>query len=216
MQITSKSLYHSNLVFLFKEEKFIPLDNAALTGFYRGQAAVGARFIDDVVAQTKILTLPALKIKIILERARLRIEDESQEEPQKSTLVKEAFKIFQQLFSQFPLTGFGFNFDIYYRFSEVIRINDLFGYFVGSKILEKNDLRDLGIQFTLEKEGGKKLEQYFIKITAPLEIVAHVNHHFSTPMLPTTSMGQNQDAALQKFFEENYNQTDEVVRNLNF
>lgn len=224
MLIAAKSLHHANFVIVFAENKFLTPDNTQLNSLYSGQSAAGARFIDDPIVQTKILTLPAVKIRIILERNRLRIEDESQKEPQDSQLIDEAVYIYQSLFSQFPLTGFGFNFDIYYRFNEMMRMKDLFTNFAEEKILEKNDLQDLGLQFTLDR-GSKKQIQYFIKIVSPLEIAVHVNHHFPAKELPflppeigksSEKFDKSKSFPLHQLFEKCYNETDEVIEKLKF
>jgi len=182
-------------------------DNTALMGVYQGDLAAGAQFVDDPVLKTKVLDLPRLKTQIAIDLNRLRVEDFSQTEPENSNLINTALHVHQQLFNQIPLAGLGFNFDIYYRSSEVIRLQDLFKKFVDAKALEKNDLRDVGIQFTLEKEGGKKRETYFFKIIAPLEIVLHINHHFSLKKLPEKD-------ELSAMFENCYKETDEVIKNL--
>lgn len=207
MDITSKSLHHANIVFVFEEKKFVLPDNTALMGVYQGDLAAGAQFVDDPVLKTKILDLPRLKTQIAIDLNRLRVEDFSQTEPENSNLINTALYVHQQLFNQIPLAGLGFNFDIYYRSSEVIRLEDLFKKLVDAKALEKKDLRDVGIQFTLEKEGGKKRETYFLKIIAPLEIVLHINHHFSLKKLPEKD-------ELTAIFENCYKETDEVIKNL--
>lgn len=205
MEIVSKSLHHSNIVFVFEQGKFLIPDNSVLGSLYQGEAAAGAHFIDDPILRTKVLDLPKLKLQIIVESNRLRIEDNSQEEPQSSSLIREALAVFQKLFFQMPPTGLGFNFDIYYQFRDVIRINDLFHQFADPKILEKADLRDLGIQFTLGKEGGKKQEQYFLKVTAPLELAVHANLYFPLKKLP-------EQTDLQKLFEKCYNEVDKTIQ----
>lgn len=216
MLITSKSPYHANIVFVFDEKKYLPPDFNLLLGLYQGDKAKGMKFIDNPSSQTKILILPALKIKVILERGRLRVEDDSEAEPHDSPLIVEASKIYQQLFARYPLSGYGFNFDIYYRYSDVIRIKDIFNSLVELKATASADLRDMGFQFTLEKAGGKRQEQYFVKIVSPLEIAAHVNFHYSTSELPPSPLGKGLEAGLQTLFEANYNGTDEVMGNLKF
>ncbi len=205
MLITSKSLHRANFVVAFEEGKFVAPDNPLLTALYQGQEAAGAHFIDDPVLRTKILDLPRLKIQVAVEPNRFLVEYTAGEEPRNSRLISEATRIYQQLFAQFPLTSFGFNFDFYYRFSDVIRLKDLLLNFSEPKILEKADLRDLGVQFTLEKEGGKKQETYFIKITAPLEVAVHLNTHFNQKKLPGPE-------DLQKIFEKCYNEIDETIQ----
>ncbi|MCX7778673.1 MAG: hypothetical protein N2259_00250 [Patescibacteria group bacterium] len=223
MTITSKSLYHTNIVFLFEEKSFTAPDNSTLAGLYYGEAAIGARFIDDPILQTKVLELPKMQLKVVVEPLRLIVEDLSQKEPQETSLISESLKIYQKLFAQTKLQGFGFNFDIYYRFNNVIPLKDLFLNFVDEKILARSDLRDFGTQFTLEKEGGRKKEQYFLKILAPLELTVHVNHHFPAQELPylPPAIGESPETKnivfpLQQLFEKCYNETDEVIQNLKF
>lgn len=208
MEITAKSIYHSNIVFVFEKNNFITPDNAAIISSFGGTAASGAHFADDVVLKTKILDLPQLKLQIIIEPSRLRIEDNSQLEPEESILIKEAISFYQKNFSQNKLAGFGFNFDIYYRTDKAIHINDLLLNFAKEEMLEKKELRDLGFQFTLEEDVGRKRAQYLIKVTAPLELAVHVNCHYSENKIPE----QNK---LQELFTDSYDKIDEIIRNLN-
>lgn len=208
MEITSKSLYYSNIVFVFKEGGVPSPDNAVINSLFDSKLTVGAHFIDDPVLQTRILDLPQIKLQVALSPNRLRIEDLSQEEPKESPLIGYALDAYRKLYVHPLLSGFGFNFDIYYRFSEVIRIQDMFSKIADNKILLENDLRDMGIQFTIDKKGVKQ-ETYFIKITAPLEIIVHVNHHFPAQDLPDKN-------SLQKLYERCYDETDEVIKNLSF
>ncbi len=209
MEPISRSLHRTNIVFVFEKNKFFLPDNSVFAGLFKGETASGARFLDDNILQTKILDLPRLQLQIVAESSRLRVEDFAGQKPEDSSLIEQALNIYQQNFAQFPLTGFGFNFDIYYRFSDFINIRHLFLEFVKPEILAETDLRDLGVQFTLERKGGKKQETYFLKITAPLELMAHVNHHFSQPKLPE----KNQ---LRELFEKCYNETGDVIKNLQF
>lgn len=213
MFIASKSLQHANMVFVFSTS--LRLDNSVLNSLYQNELSVGARFIDDPVLGTKVLELPRLKIQIIVEPQRLRIEDLSQEKPQATNLISHALNIYQQLFSRDQLSGYGFNFDIYYQFDDIIRLNDLLTNFVDAKILKKNNLLNFGVQFTLERKEDKKREQYFVKIITPLKIAVHANHHFPVvgSFLPASGIDQ---VGLQALFEKCYHETDEVVQSFKF
>ncbi|MCX6794415.1 MAG: hypothetical protein NTY31_00215 [Candidatus Falkowbacteria bacterium] len=134
MEITSKSLHHANIVFVFEENKFVMPDNSAILSLYKGQIAGGANFADDVTLRAKVLDLPRLKIQISVEPYRLRIDNNSQQELGGMMLVKEAIAVYRQLFPKTPLTGFGFNFDIYYQFKEVLMIKNFFARFVEPQI----------------------------------------------------------------------------------
>jgi len=224
MEITVKSIHHSNIVFVFNKEKFIMPENSEILNLYQGQAAAGAAFADDVVLKTKIFDLPRLKLQVSVEPFRLRLDDNSQLEPTETNLIYEAFLIYSKLFSKVPLVGFGFNFDLYYQFRDAILVKELFQQFAEPKILEKADLRHFGLQFTLEKEGGRRQETYFLKVTAPLEMAVHANFHFNTNKLPIFPpvIGQPDELTkdrlvpLQNLFETCYNEIDELIQNLRF
>lgn len=207
--ITSKSLHHSNVAFIFDPKSFYPPDNSEFGALYSGNPAQGARFIDDPVIHSKVLTLPAIRLKIIMEGPRFRVEDESQEEPEKSILIHEALAIYHKLFAKAPLTGFGFNFDIYFRFNNVIPARAIFEDFFGEEPLKKQDLRTLGIQFTLEKPKEKIFDAWFLKITAPLELAVHLNRHFDSALLPA-------EEKMKNLFEKCYSESEEFIKNLGY
>ncbi len=207
--ITSKSLHRSNVAFVLDQRGLLLPENENFIGLYSGELSRGSRFIDDPVFQMKILSVPALKMTFTLEGARFRVDEDSEGGIQNSQVIREGGKAFHKLFPGRSIDGFGFNFDIYYRFSEVIPLDYLFGVFVDGKILEKSALRNLGLQFNLEKDGGKRSETYFLKIASPLELIVHANIHFSaSKLLP--------EDRLQDIFEKSYNDIDEVIENLKF
>jgi hypothetical protein len=207
--ITSKSLFHTNFVAVFKEEGFAVPDNSQFNSLYQGKDAEGARFIDDPVARTKMLTLPAVNLRIILEGTRLRLEDESGNEPNKSRLAADAANVCNKLFPNRQVLGFGFNMDLYFRFNKVLEIKNYFDYFFKEEVLKKYDLRDFGFQFTLDRSSKEIVDIWFLKITSPLELAVHTNRHFNLVQLPDH---QN----LQKLLETCYNEADFVVESLKF
>lgn len=185
MKFNFKSLYQSNVVFVLNPNGFVMPDNALFTSLYEGATGgSGARFIDDPVIESKFLNLPKLQLRVALEKTRLRIDDDSKLQPGDTRLLTEAFHIFNKLFPTSQLAAFGFNFDIFYRFPQVAQSDQLFSQFVSADALKKAKLRELGIQFSLEKEGGKLQETYFIKFTGPIELALHYNMHRSVIELP--------------------------------
>jgi len=212
MKIVSKSVHHSNIVFVFDGSRFVVPENHEFTSFYRGEEAAGARFIDDPVLRTKVLDLPKKKIQITVEPQRLKVDDNSQEDPERSVLIAEAEKVYRQFFLSCKLIGYGFNYDIYYQTDGVIRTSDLLEKFVGKEALWKSDLLDIGVQFTLAKDDGKR-ETYFVKITSPMEVAIHVNYHFPAR---TSSLGAADMAAIEKMFGERCIATDELMKELKF
>jgi len=207
--ITSKSLFHINFVAVFKDEGFVVPDNSLFNTLYQGKEAEGARFIDDPLAKTKMLVLPAMNLRIILEGTRLRLDDESGAEPGKSRLATAVAKTVSKLFSGQQALGFGFNMDFYFRFNKVLTIKDYFDHFFKEEVLKKYDLRDFGFQFTLDKSSEKLQDIWFFKITSPLELAVHTNRHFNLTQLPDQEN-------LQKLLETCYNEADFVVESLKF
>ncbi|MFA6407202.1 MAG: hypothetical protein WCV80_00660 [Candidatus Paceibacterota bacterium] len=202
--ITSKSLYHSNLTLLFSEVGFSAPENDVFNSLYGGDAARGMRFVDDPVIGAKVLTLPQLKMRAVLEGRRLRIEDESQEEPGISRVILESLRI-NSIFEKNELEAFGFNFDVYYRFNNVIPMKYIFENIFGDKILKKKDLMNFGMQFSLDKGKQGIVDTYFLKITAPLELMVHMNRHFPTKKMPP-------EKELRAMFVNCYNEIEEVIK----
>jgi hypothetical protein len=209
MKFNFKSLHQSNVVFVFDQVGFISPENSKFAGIYEGEAGTGARFVDDPVIQSKFLSVPKKQLTVSLEGLRLRIDDESKLNPDSSTLVEESVKIYSKLFDTAKLSAYGFNFDFFYRFPELIPSEYLFKTFVSEDVLKKSKLSDLGIQFVLDKDGGRAKEVYFIKITSPLELAVHYNYHAMAKELPKKER-------LQELFEKAYEAADELVNNLKF
>lgn len=184
-------------------------ENNVITSIYSGQAAMGAQFVDDPILKVKLLTLPALGLKVIIEHAKLRIEDLQALEPQQSALVKEAGLICRKLFPAAGILGFGFNFDINFRFNKVLPMGQWFEGFFGSKPFKNFDLRDFGLQFSLDNSRQGFSDQWFFKIISPLEMAAHLNRHFSSKKLP-------EEKYLAQIFEKCYNESEVVATNLKF
>lgn len=207
--ITSKSLFTSNIVYVFDDKKFAAPDNAVFSSLYGGEKSEGARFLDDPIIKSKQLVLPKIGLKIIFEGKRLRVEEIQGIEPEKSILINEAENVREKLFGGQSISGYGFNFDIYYRFNNVIPINDIFsGLFIDS-IAGIGSLLDLGFQFSLSKNRNEIIDTWFIKATAPLEMATHLNRHFPAAKLPVKE-------DLRKARENCYNEADDLIKKLGF
>lgn len=205
--ITNKSLHRCNIAFVYKQEGYKEPDNQAFAGLYAGQAAKGTRFLDDPNMRVKFLAVPAMNLNFVLEGTRFRVDDDHSDSPERSEAVKEGVRAAIKLFPSAKLESFGFNYDIYYRFDNVIPINHFFSTMIDEKALAKKDLRNFGIQFTLDKQSTKQSETYFLKVTGPIELMVHCNFHFDSEVMPTAKR-------LQELFEKNYAEVDDVLKNL--
>jgi len=207
MIITSKSIQRSNIIFAFPAEAILKPEPQDVFSLYSPEIAKGSNYIDDPAMEIKIFNFPVLRQKIVFERGRLRVEDETQEEPDISKRAAEAHRIKTVLFKELKPAAFGFNYDIIYRFNDVIPQREIIKNFVSNAEVE--NVKDFGWQFTLQKEGNKKLETYFFKVVSPLEIALHINHHFDKTEMPPPEK-------FQELFEKCYNSTDEILKSLNF
>ncbi|MFZ2303835.1 MAG: hypothetical protein WAV98_03560 [Minisyncoccia bacterium] len=205
--ITSKSLHHSNVALLFDEKSFAIPESADLVALYRGEDAKGARLVDDTVLRAKVLTLPAIKTRITVEYPRVRIDDESMSELDKSRLAKDARHAYDTLFKKHPLTAWGINMDIYFRTQNLIQLKELFLPYFSEEALVGADILDTGIQFTIKKK--KVVEVWFLKVTGPLEVAVHINRHFKDVDFPD-------EKGLQEELMKCYNETDKMMEHFMF
>lgn len=206
-----KSLKQANIVFVFDPNSFRVPDNQIFLSLFEGADGVGSRFADDPVSQTKFLDVPAKKLRIVLEGTRLRIDDLSEKHPEESNLLELASMIFERIGANCRPIAYGFNFDLYYRFPEMIPAEYLFKMFASEKLLSNQiQLKDLGVQFSLVHPKKEVQEVVFVKITAPLEIAVHFNHHVAVAgKVPEKNK-------LAQEFKAAYERPDEVVNNLKF
>ncbi|MGC9610974.1 MAG: hypothetical protein ABSE68_02025 [Minisyncoccia bacterium] len=207
--ISSNSLHKSNIVFVFRDKNPNLPENSELTALFQGERGRGAQMVDDPFMRMKILDVPQMKIQVALEGNRLRVEDLEARAPEDSIIIEEGVRIFKDLFlnRQVTFEGFGFNFEIYYQHSDVIRIGDLFNN-ISSQPLEIGEgLMDFGWQWTTADKNGFKTDGYFLKITAPLEFVIHHNAHFKLREIPEVK-------EFKKLFESSYQKTHIVAESL--
>lgn len=209
MDFNFKSLHQSNIVFVEDPATFLRPENADFASLYSGDVAAGAKFADDAVLGMKYFHIPKLQLSISLERTRLRVDDESRLPPDETKLIKEALHIHNRLFQSGKLKAFGFNFDFFYRFPQIIPTDDIFKGFASKDILKKAKLRDMGVQFALEKENGRVQEVCFIKFTGPTEIALHYNIHREANELPKYER-------IMELYRQAYLAPDAIVKDLKF
>jgi hypothetical protein len=155
----------------------------------------------------KIWSFPESKIRIIQEPGRIRIEDMSQKSPNESKIGEEAFRIISAFFEPKSFGSFGFNFDVYFRFDNVIPQREILKNFLSQDKME--DVSDFGWQFRLNSQKDKKKLTYFFKVISPLEIALHANVHYEKNA-PSSAQ------ELQEIFEKSYEDIDDIFNDLTF
>ena len=207
--IKSHSLHKSNIVVVFKEHHVAPPENHEIVGLYAGDAAKGAQLVDDPLMRMKIFDVPARGLQIAWEARRLRVEAMRAVEPEESLLIDAAVAADETLAAprKVILDSFGFNFEVYYQTSDVIRINDRYNEIAGNFLEIGAGLMDFGWQWTVAEKNGKAMNGYFIKVTAPLEFTMHHNTHIEAKALPPKK-------DLQAMFQESYEATNRTAAKL--
>ncbi len=200
-----KSLIKSNIVFIFRQDKFFPPENEVFSTIYSGDSSKGARFIDDPILQTKVYFAPEKQLSFALEGTRLRVDDDSGLEPEKSILIGEALAVYSGIFKKMPVSAYGFNFDINYKFGNVLPADLIFRSYFDDKVRAYGDLRELGIQFTLEKK--EDLRVYFLKYTSPLEIAVHANYHYRAEAVLS-------DKNMKDLYAKCFREADDIINSL--
>lgn len=201
--ITSKSLNQANMVFVVNAKMAMPA-NTDFTSLFIGDVATGINFIDDPIANTKFLNIPKVGLTVVWDGKRLRIDDVSCKDPENSDFVADAIEIYNKLFSDklVSLEGFGFNFDVYYQLKDVVRINELFLNISPRGLLFGSGLVDLGWQWTIAHKDGERLDGFFVKVTAPMELAVHHNAHFSKKSLPSGEEAKKLFSAIYRSMHE--------------
>jgi len=206
--INSDSLHKSNAVFVFKNKNRELPNNQEMIVLYPGDASRGVQLVDDPMMRMKVMDVPQLKIQVACEMERLRIEDMQALPPEKSELMELAVRAYEglNLNNRFSLVGLGFNFEVFYQTAEVIDIGNHYNKL--SQPLEVGDgILDFGWQWTVQTKNGKRVDGYFLKITAPLEFVLHHNAHFNLENLPPLP-------ELKNLFKEAYEKTHRAAEDL--
>lgn len=207
--INSCSLHKSNIVFAFKNQNIISPENSEMTALYPGDSGRGVQLVDDPMMRMKILDVPKLNLQIAWEGQRLRIEDMKSMEPKESLLVEEAMKVYEKLvFGRgIHLEGFGFNFEVFYQTSDVIKIEEHYNGIIVEPLNVGDGLLDFGWQWKIAHKNGKQIDGYFLKITAPLEFVVHHNAHFNAKEIPSLD-------ETKEFFKKSYEKTHDIADSL--
>ncbi len=205
--ITAHSLYKINIVLLPAVTEGAHPGNNDFIGLVSGDAAKGVAFVDNPVMNAELLTVPKLGLQIAWESGRLRIEDEMQREPEDSPLPQMALHALRGLFPGTELKGFGFNFNLYYHSTDVLPINEHFTSLSPMGMGIGDSLLDFGWQWTTAHKNGERLDGYFLKVSAPLELAVLHNAHFNR-------RGKVTEKELKELFAKAYEDTHAVVKSL--
>lgn len=140
------------------------------------EATAGATFFDDPALGVRVFTLPQQKIRLTFERMRMRVEDTASRRVEDLTLGELAYDLAQKLYPAGVFDRYGFNYDMVYRYDQMLPSHEIIGIFLKKEILE--DVSHFGWQCTITKDKGKRRETYFFKVLSPLELQILANIEF--------------------------------------
>jgi hypothetical protein len=206
MKLTAKNIHHANMVFVLPTDTNIKLDPQEVFGHFTTEQNQGCSYVDDPVMGLRVFQFPKLQLKIIQEKNRLRFEDSSGVDLNKSFLASDGFRLYQAIAKGSPSDSYGFNYDVMVRTDEVIPQQHILANFVSSATID--DVADFGWQFTIRKPNGREQQTYFFKVVSPIEIGLHFNSHFVGH--PSSS------ASLTEAFAESFDRVDTIFQQLNF
>lgn len=205
MQITARQPVELTAVAVSTKNKLQLPDPAGVFGFF-SSGSEGAQYFDDPALGVRAFTFPALKLRITFERIRVRVEDTGSRRAEDLDIGSTLSKLSAALYPEKTFDRFGFNYDVVYRFDQMIPTESIIAGFIGSDMRE--EVSHFGWQFTLSKEKGKRRESYFCKVISPLEIDILANVEFDR-MLPSPEETQAQ-------FVSNFGDVQAVLKNIAF
>jgi hypothetical protein len=216
--LLSKQIQKSNIVFAFAAPIAAPDPSSVFSLFTEAERA-GAGFSEDQMFRMSIFDLPALKIRIVFERQKLRIEEGGYRAPGDSRIAKEIERIIKTLLPDAPLLAYGLNYEAIYKLDSVIPTQDIMASFMDTADTE--DVRDFGWHYTVALDKGKRLETYFFKAVSPMELAEHANFHFDCTAGKKNAQVASATAvlgsiSLAEVFVKCYNAMDRVLSSLPF
>jgi len=206
MNIISKQIERSNIIFLFPQGMFPIPEAAEFFRLHTENELKGSNFVDDSVMRLRIFDLPASKLKWMFEPDKVRLDDVGNRRPSESKMARE-FVRFLGAFGKRKAAAVGFNYDVIFKTDVVIPMKEIMGNFLGDEEAER--VKDFGWQYSVSRHKGAKTELYFFKAVSPLELAVHVNVHFQGTDVP-------EEKNLERLFEECYTDLDKAIERLSF
>ncbi|MBU2597852.1 MAG: hypothetical protein KKC53_01535 [Actinobacteria bacterium] len=126
----------------------------------------------------KILVIPGRQKEIIIEEKRLRVNDKSGKEPNKSELEKYFQIAFDSLVDKTKLIAYGFNYDILVKSEKKIDFKKLSGKCIFESLESGSNILESGVRVLFEKEE----KRYFLQTSPtedPYKMRLHLNTHYS-------------------------------------
>lgn len=205
MQITARQPHEITAVAVSTKGRLPLPEPHAFFALFPGEGA-GAQYFDDPALGVRSFTLPKLQLRITFERIRMRVEDTGSRRVEDLKLGETLGMLAESLFPKASFDRYGFNYDVVYRYDDVIPSRSVMSSFVEEGMLEA--VSHFGWQFTLNKEKGRRRETYFCKVISPLEVQILANVEFERAF-PSQE-------ALQKSFEKSYTEIQNIPERIAF
>ncbi|MEK7505382.1 MAG: hypothetical protein AAB597_00590 [Patescibacteria group bacterium] len=173
MNITARQMEGSSAVAVSKSAIILPEPGMVFALFPKEGG--GARYFDNPAMSVRAFHFPEAKLRLIFESQRVRLEDTGNRQPAESQLGETLCATIKTLFPQTRnnFNRHGFNYDINFRYDNVIPQNNIIGTFLPPKL--QGAVTHFGWQFTIGKNKGRRRETYFCKVVSPIEMQVLAN-----------------------------------------
>lgn len=205
MNITARQPLETTIVAVSPEKRLPLPEPADVFALFPG-ATSGATYFDDVALGVRAFTIPDAKLRLTFERIRVRIDDIGSRHVEDLTIAELLTQIAAKLYPPRSFTRYGFNYDVVFRYDQVIPSDRIMGAFFAKDMIES--ITHFGWQATINREKGKRRDTYFFKAVSPLELQVLANVEFDRH-LPEA-------AELQKQFQRLAIETQDVLNHLSF
>ena len=175
MTITARQPIETTVVAVSTAGGLRAPDPASVLGLFPGKTD-GMRLFDDVTMGVRVFTFPQEQLRLTFEKMRVRVEDTGSRHIEDLHIGELLMKIVTQFYPPPTFDRYGFNYDVMYRFDQVIPSRMILGSFLKDEAAEY--VSAFGWQCTVSKPKTNRHENYFFKVVSPLELQVLANIEF--------------------------------------
>lgn len=179
MQITARQPVETTIVAVAAGRTLSLPEPAAVFNLFP-EGTPGATYFDDAALGVRAFTVPHQKLRLTFERMRVRVEDTGSRQVADMPLAEVMARLIEQLYPPRSFVRYGFNYDVVYRYDQVLPSREVLGAFLKPDMIE--DVSHFGWQCTITRDKGKRRETYFFKFISPLELQVLANLEFDRPL----------------------------------
>lgn len=178
MKIQNLQLKRLNVTALFDKIDQSQITSEAIRDLFslKAQERVNTPFIE--LPGTKVLIIPTLKKEVVIEPSRLRVSDNSTENPVKSKIISDFEKVHKAFSGKSKLRAYGYNYDISLQLQGDISYNRLLSSSL-RRLINGGKLLEAGARVVYSK-ANRKIDIQIVPSGQEKQLEIHVNVHYET------------------------------------